>query len=268
MERLTDSLDWFTHGWHAFVGAWLVVIVGMWAGLWLRGANTRPIFTAPTPPSFVAVLAMLAAAALKTGLDAAGIAGPLRADGTFAIFPLFGLLAGPPSSDPARTVIHRGAVIEDGRPASGGRGGELTLAGIPIPPMDETKHFKMVGTTGTGKSTAIRELLEGALARGDRAVIADPDGGYLDRFYDAEPRRRDPESLRPTRPHLEHLRRADRQPRRRTTRTFPDPRPGRRRQELARLRAHLLHRRRTPDQRRRHPRPDRALPPAHLRLDR
>jgi type IV secretory pathway TraG/TraD family ATPase VirD4 len=58
------------------------------------------------------------------------------------------------------------------------------LAGIPIPPLDETKHFKMLGTTGTGKSTAIRELLVGALARGDRAVIADPDGGYLHRFYD------------------------------------------------------------------------------------
>ena len=43
----------------------------------------------------------------------------------------------------------------------------------------------MIGTTGTGKSTAIRELLEGALARGDRAVIADPDGGYLARYYDA-----------------------------------------------------------------------------------
>jgi hypothetical protein len=32
---------------------------------------------------------------------------------------------------------------------------------------------------GTGKSTAIREMLSAALARGDRAVIADPDGGYL-----------------------------------------------------------------------------------------
>ena len=70
----------------------------------------------------------------------------------------------------------------------------------------------MIGTTGTGKSTAIRELLEGALARGDRAVIADPDGGYLARFYDCEARRRDPESLRSTRPHLEYLRRADRPP--------------------------------------------------------
>src|ERR1700730_4519867 len=60
----------------------------------------------------------------------------------------------------------------------------LTLAGIAIAAADETKHFKLIGTTGTGKSTAIRELLGAALARGDRAVFADPDGGYLARFYD------------------------------------------------------------------------------------
>ena len=35
----------------------------------------------------------------------------------------------------------------------------LTLAGVAIPPGDETKHFKLIGTTGTGKTTAIRELL-------------------------------------------------------------------------------------------------------------
>jgi len=46
--------------------------------------------------------------------------------------------------------------------------------GIAIPQADETKHFKLIGTTGTGKSTAIRELLGGAIARGDRAVFADP----------------------------------------------------------------------------------------------
>ena len=60
----------------------------------------------------------------------------------------------------------------------------VTLAGIPVAPLDETKHFKLLGTTGTGKSTAIRELLAGALERGDRAIIADPDGGYLARFRD------------------------------------------------------------------------------------
>ena len=63
-------------------------------------------------------------------------------------------------------------------------GDSLTLAGKPISRLDETKHFKMIGTTGTGKSTAIRELLKAALWRGDRAVIADPDGGYAAQFLD------------------------------------------------------------------------------------
>jgi type IV secretory pathway TraG/TraD family ATPase VirD4 len=60
----------------------------------------------------------------------------------------------------------------------------VTLAGIAVPQADETKHFKLIGTTGTGKSTAIRELLGCAIARGDRAVFADPDAGYVEHFYD------------------------------------------------------------------------------------
>src|SRR3954469_4992236 len=59
----------------------------------------------------------------------------------------------------------------------------LDLGAVSIGPADETKHFKFIGTTGTGKSTAITELLDGALERGDRAIIADPDGGYLSRFH-------------------------------------------------------------------------------------
>lgn len=35
----------------------------------------------------------------------------------------------------------------------------LTIAGYPLTLLDETKHFKILGTTGTGKSTLIRELL-------------------------------------------------------------------------------------------------------------
>jgi type IV secretory pathway TraG/TraD family ATPase VirD4 len=60
----------------------------------------------------------------------------------------------------------------------------LTFAGKPITRLDETKHFKLIGTTGTGKSTAIRQLLAAALQRGDRAVIADPDGSYAAVFFD------------------------------------------------------------------------------------
>src|SRR5882762_10469436 len=73
----------------------------------------------------------------------------------------------------------------------------LHLAGMSVGPADETKHFKFIGTTGTGKSTAISELLEGALERGDRAVFADPDGGYLARFHD---RRRGDVILNPFEP--------------------------------------------------------------------
>ena len=90
-----------------------------------------------------------------------------------------------------RDVFRRGALVFDGT-ASLLRycrvrvfgAAPLTLAGISIDAADETKHFKLIGTTGTGKSTAIRELLGGAIARGDRAVIADPDGGYMARFHD------------------------------------------------------------------------------------
>jgi DNA helicase HerA-like ATPase len=77
-------------------------------------------------------------------------------------------------------------VVESASRAAPATAGAVTLAGVEIPELDETKHFKVVGTTGSGKSTAIRELVKGALARGDRAIIADPDGGYLGRFYHAD----------------------------------------------------------------------------------
>ena len=91
-----------------------------------------------------------------------------------------------------RETSVRGAKLASGHPLrrwywnfKAESGQLLSLAGKPITRLDETKHFKLIGTTGTGKSTAIRELLSAALRRGDRAVIADPDGGYCERFFDA-----------------------------------------------------------------------------------
>src|SRR5207249_10969905 len=65
----------------------------------------------------------------------------------------------------------------------------LTLAGVRLDACEETRYFKLIGTTGAGKSTAIAGLLRGVLARGDRAVITDPDGGYRAGFH--QPRRGD-----------------------------------------------------------------------------
>lgn len=91
-----------------------------------------------------------------------------------------------------RDAYRRGARIANGPPAwrrtlwprVRAPAGAVTLAAVAIAPREETKHFKLIGTTGTGKSTAIAEMLTGLLARGDRAVIADPHGGYLTRFHD------------------------------------------------------------------------------------
>jgi len=58
----------------------------------------------------------------------------------------------------------------------------LTLGNIAVPRAIELYHFLVAGRTGAGKTQAIQQLLRTAHARGDRALVADPDGGYLSRF--------------------------------------------------------------------------------------
>jgi type IV secretory pathway TraG/TraD family ATPase VirD4 len=47
----------------------------------------------------------------------------------------------------------------------------------------ETYHTLVVGGTGTGKSLAISERIEQIVARGERAIVLDPSGEFLQRFY-------------------------------------------------------------------------------------
>ena len=58
----------------------------------------------------------------------------------------------------------------------------LTLGGHPWPVALETLHLLVAGTTGAGKSTLIEELLEGIRDRGQRAIVCDPNGGYMRQF--------------------------------------------------------------------------------------
>jgi len=57
------------------------------------------------------------------------------------------------------------------------------IGGIYLPQGSETQHIQMVGTTGSGKTVAIRELLATIRERGERAIIYDKGGTYLSRFY-------------------------------------------------------------------------------------
>lgn len=60
---------------------------------------------------------------------------------------------------------------------------DLSLAGLPLIKGKETRHFFFHGTTGSGKSTAIKELLDQIRNRGDRAIIYDMSCNYLEEFY-------------------------------------------------------------------------------------
>ncbi len=184
-------LEALNHGWPGILTAYCLALIGlMGASIVLKVSLVRmPAVVLAAVP--VAAAAVVLWAAIQ-GIAASAFAALPRAGNQIlgmAFLVVAGFVAG--------SAIHRwrpsdrhqrGALVMTGpwRGWFGGRSNELTLAGQGIPVLDETKHFKLIGTTGTGKTTAIRELLEGALARGDRAVIADPDAGYARRYFDTQ----------------------------------------------------------------------------------
>jgi type IV secretory pathway TraG/TraD family ATPase VirD4 len=183
MAAMVDALK---HGTGEWALGYAIVLTGLLIGLvrgrcaW-GGLMASPMLALPLTLLADALAGVLHAAAV---LQAAGV---LQAAIDIVVTAAVGytggrMLAAHRWSSAARH--RRGAIVAKGRRRPR-LSSSLRLAGIPVAPADETKHFKLIGTTGTGKSTAICELLQTALARGDRAVIADPDAGYLTRFYDA-----------------------------------------------------------------------------------
>lgn len=60
------------------------------------------------------------------------------------------------------------------------------IADTPYPWRAETLHTMIAGTTGTGKTTIIRKLVADLRERGEKAVIFDKMGNYVEEFYDSE----------------------------------------------------------------------------------
>lgn len=61
-----------------------------------------------------------------------------------------------------------------------------TLAGIPYPFQGETHHTMIGGSTGSGKTVLISELIAQIRNRRDKAIIYDITGVFTERFYNPE----------------------------------------------------------------------------------
>jgi type IV secretory pathway TraG/TraD family ATPase VirD4 len=201
---MSEFIDRWTHGWHGMQLAYCLVQIPCWIVLARYRAGIKEWVLAPLPAIFLMLFGLVLGAVLAWLLSLVGI----RQESVSLVFVaivcvvLGRRLGASIATDRGHTSKshRRGAVVasrtsglrlarqrwRDARRRRAGCDAPVSLAGIPIIADEETKHFKIIGTTGTGKSTAIREMLSAALARGDRVVIADPDGGYLKHFYNAE----------------------------------------------------------------------------------
>jgi type IV conjugative transfer system coupling protein TraD len=57
---------------------------------------------------------------------------------------------------------------------------------LPLPPSAELQHILVHGTTGTGKSTVIKELLDHIRRRGERAIVYDKSCSLVSHFYQSK----------------------------------------------------------------------------------
>ncbi|MDN7350615.1 type IV secretion system DNA-binding domain-containing protein [Acetobacter senegalensis] len=59
----------------------------------------------------------------------------------------------------------------------------LRLGSVTLPRAIETRHLAMIGTTGAGKTTALRQLLDVIEARGEAALVYDTSGDFVAQYY-------------------------------------------------------------------------------------
>lgn len=59
----------------------------------------------------------------------------------------------------------------------------LRIGPVPVPRRIETRHFAFLGTTGSGKTTALRQMLDGIERRGEAALVYDTSGEFIAHYY-------------------------------------------------------------------------------------
>ena len=62
----------------------------------------------------------------------------------------------------------------------------FNIGKVPVPDGCETRHFAMIGTTGSGKTTVLRQMLDRIEQRGDAALVYDTSGEFVAHYYNPE----------------------------------------------------------------------------------
>ena len=62
----------------------------------------------------------------------------------------------------------------------------IRIATVGIPEWLECRHFALLGTTGAGKTTVLRQMLDKVEARGEPALVYDTSGEFIAHYYRPE----------------------------------------------------------------------------------
>lgn len=163
------------------------------AGVWLgNGDNAVPVETADGNTITLTVRQLAGSQKMQTNawdlahlwlhsmLHSAFIAG-------FVLLSLFVWLYNFGRSQRQETLLRGGQVVEGGELTKilrqRGIAGPLQFGGIPLVKNSETSHILMTGSSGTGKTTGIHELMKQIRKRGDRVICYSPSGDFLSWFF-------------------------------------------------------------------------------------
>lgn len=120
----------------------------------------------------------------KLGAAVGGIIGALLCVCLWWAMRQWGAAASADASVRGSMIVSERALRRLARRRSGARA--LSIATVPWPETLETRHLAIIGTTGSGKTTALRQLLDGIGARGEAALVYDTSGEFVAHYYRPE----------------------------------------------------------------------------------
>lgn len=160
-----------------------VAFFAVWAAMFYFWPTKRLVllYRCVAPPSLLASVVSLVGVGTVIGHPIFSFAA-----GAIIYVTLLGIKWWPSESDSSGDSHLRGPKIKDTKEVAkltkNQDLGGIVLGGVPIPKDLENLHFLIIGTTGAGKSVAVKTMLDTLRDRGDKAVLADSGGEFLARY--------------------------------------------------------------------------------------